>query len=93
MEFQFSDKVNSFKPGIFAALNEKKEERVQKELPVYNLSIGTPDFKPAPYVMKAMEEACKDPENYKYSSGRTSGADRSDAEPLSDQIRSEAGGG
>ncbi len=67
MEFQFSDKVNSFKPGIFAALNEKKEERMRKGLPVYNLSIGTPDFKPAPYVMKAMEEACKDPENYKYS--------------------------
>lgn len=67
MEFQFSDKVNSFKPGIFATLNEKKEERMRKGLPVYNLSIGTPDFKPAPYVMKAMEEACKDPENYKYS--------------------------
>ena len=40
MEFQFSDKVNSFKPGIFAALNEKKEERVQKELPVYNPQNG-----------------------------------------------------
>ena len=48
-------------------IEEKKEERMRKGLPVYNLSIGTPDFKPAPYVMKAMEEACKDPENYKYS--------------------------
>ena len=89
MEFQFSDKVNSFKPGIFAALNEKKEERMRKGLPVYNLSIGTPDFKPAPYVMKAMEEACKDPENYKYSLEELPEL----IEALSDQIRSEAGGG
>ena len=29
--------------------------------------MGTPDFKPAPHVMKAMQEACAKPENYKYS--------------------------
>ena len=34
---------------------------------MYNLSVGTPDFKPAPHVMKAMQDACKDPENYKYA--------------------------
>ena len=34
---------------------------------MYNLSVGTPDFPPAPHIMKAMEDACKNPENYKYS--------------------------
>ena len=29
--------------------------------------MGTPDFPPAPHVMQAMEEACRNPENYKYS--------------------------
>ena len=67
MKLYFSDKVNSFQPGIFAALNEKKMELLNKGRKVYNLSIGTPDFKPAPHIMEAMSEACTKPENYKYS--------------------------
>ena len=67
MEFEFSKKADSFQAGIFAILNEKKEEMVKAGKKVYNLSVGTPDFKPAPHIMKAMQEACKDPENYKYA--------------------------
>ena len=63
----FSGMINDFKQGIFGALNDKKEELVRAGRKVYNLSVGTPDFKPAPHVMKAMQDACADPENYKYS--------------------------
>ena len=66
-KIQYSDMVNGFKPGIFAALNEKKEELVKAGRTIYNLSIGTPDFKPAPHVMKAMQDACGIAENYKYA--------------------------
>lgn len=63
----FSDKVNALKTGVFAMLNQKKAELIQRGRKVYNLSVGTPDFPPAPHIMKAMEDACKNPENYKYS--------------------------
>lgn len=63
----FSEKVNRFQTGIFAILDEKKEELIRQGRTVYNLSVGTPDFPPAPHIMKAMEEACRAPENYKYS--------------------------
>ena len=63
----FSTLINDFKPGIFGALNEKKEELLRTGRKVYNLSVGTPDFRPAPHVMKAMQDACGKPENYKYS--------------------------
>ena len=66
-KIQFSEMVNGFKTGIFATLNEKKEELIKEGRKVYNRSVGTPDFKPAPHVMKAMQDACKDPENYKYA--------------------------
>lgn len=66
-KIQFSEMLNGFKTGIFATLNEKKEELIKEGRKVYNLSVGTPDFKPAPHVMKAMQDACKDPENYKYA--------------------------
>lgn len=66
-EIKFSHLVNQFQPGVFAMLDEKKEELLSQGRKVYNISVGTPDFPPAPHVMEAMQEACKDPENYKYS--------------------------
>ncbi len=63
----FSSLINDFKPGIFGALNEKKEELLKAGRKVYNLSVGTPDFQPAPHVMKAMQKACEKAENYRYS--------------------------
>lgn len=56
-----------FQAGIFAVLNEKKEELIRQGRKVYNLSVGTPDFQPAPHVMAAVSEAAKEPENYKYA--------------------------
>ena len=67
MDIHFSDMVNNIQPGIFGALNEKEEELLRAGRKVYNLSVGTPDFKPASHVMKAMQDACGKAENYKYS--------------------------
>ncbi len=67
MEIQFSDKAGSIKAGIFAVLNEKKEELLRQGRKVYNLSVGTPDFRPPQHIMDAVSEAAKNPENYKYS--------------------------
>ena len=54
-ELQFSAMVNQFQPGIFTALNDKKEEMIQAGKRVFNLSVGTPDFAPAPHVMEASD--------------------------------------
>lgn len=67
MKVTFSDKAQTFQAGIFAVLNEKKEELIRRGRPVYNLSVGTPDFLPAPHVTEAVANAAKDPENYKYA--------------------------
>lgn len=67
MEIAFSNKSQMFQAGIFAVLNEKKEELIKQGKKVYNLSVGTPDFHPAPHVTEAVAEAAKDPENYKYA--------------------------
>ena len=67
MKFHFAERLDSFEAGIFAILNEKKDELLRQGREVYNLSVGTPDFKPAPHVMEAFCKACEKPENYKYS--------------------------
>ena len=67
MKFQYAKRLESFQAGIFAILNDKKDELLRQGREVYNLSVGTPDFMPFPHIMEAVENACKDPENYKYS--------------------------
>lgn len=62
-----SERLSHFETGIFAALNEKRDQLVKEGRTVYNLSVGTPDFEPAPHIMEAMTEACKDPKNYVYA--------------------------
>ena len=67
MKLTFSDKANRIEAGIFAILNEKKNELQKQGKKIYNLSIGTPDFKPAQHIIDAVSEAAKDPNNYKYA--------------------------
>ncbi len=67
MEHTFSDKAQSMEAGIFAVLNDRKNELLAQGRTVYNLSVGTPDFLPAQHIMDAVSEAAKDPKNYRYA--------------------------
>ncbi len=67
MELKFADRMKDFEEGIFQVLNEKKNERLAQGKKVYNLSVGTPDFKPAEHIVDAVVKAAQKPENYKYS--------------------------
>lgn len=67
MEFRQAKRLDHFKTGIFAALDEKKNELIKAGRTVYNLSVGTPDFEPQEHIIKTLEDAVKDPLNYKYS--------------------------
>lgn len=69
MELRFAKRMESFQPGIFNVLNDKKNEMIRQGRQVYNLSVGTPDFLPDEHVMRAMRDACENPDNYKYSLG------------------------
>lgn len=68
---KFSDRVNRFGANIFHQLDEKKKERLEHGKPVYNLSVGTPDFAVSKHIMEAVCNAALDPNNYKYSMGDT----------------------
>ena len=67
MNFKPATRLNKFQTGIFAAMDEKKAALIASGREVINLSIGTPDFKPAPHIINAVAEAVKDPFNYRYS--------------------------
>ena len=64
---EFSKRMKLFGDEIFAALNDKKVALEAQGRTIYNLSVGTPDFAPAPHIIKALTGAAADPENWKYS--------------------------
>ncbi len=67
MNYTFSDKAAKDNAGIFAKLTEKRDELVAAGKTVYNLYIGTPDFKTPEHIVKAVSEAATKPENFKYA--------------------------
>ena len=67
MDFNFAQRLDSFEAGIFSVLNDKKNELIRQGKKVYNMSVGTPDFKPSQHIMDAVCEAASKPENYKYA--------------------------
>ncbi len=67
MKVEFSKRATSFDAGIFAVLNERKEELLKEGKTIYNLSVGTPDFAPPARVMEAVSRAALDPDNFKYA--------------------------
>lgn len=69
MNINFSKNLDYFESGIFNILDNKKKQLISEGKKVYNLSVGTPDFKPDKHVIYALMESAKDPENWKYSLG------------------------
>ena len=59
--------MGHFKDGIFTVLNENKRRLIGEGKKVYDFSVGTPDFKPEESSMKALMEAAKDPDKFKYA--------------------------
>lgn len=69
MNVEFSNNLNYFQTGIFNVLDEKKAELIASGRKVFNLSVGTPDFKPDKHVIDALIKSAQDPDNWKYSLG------------------------
>ena len=67
MEMTFSRRLDLFGPEIFAALNDKKIALEAQGRTLYNLSVGTPDFPPAPHIKQALIDAAARDESWKYT--------------------------
>ena len=64
---QASQRLNRFGAEIFASLNDRRLKLEAEGRTIYNMSVGTPDFKPYDHVVKALTDAAQDPEMWKYA--------------------------
>lgn len=69
MKITFSKKLESIDSGIFNILDDKKNELIERNKKIFNLSVGTPDFQPDEHVINALIESAKNPLDWKYSLG------------------------
>lgn len=64
---QASQRLDRFGAEVFASLNNKLLPLKAQGKTIYNMSVGTPDFKPYDHVVEALTQAAKDPEMWKYA--------------------------
>ncbi len=64
---QASQRLDRFGAEVFASLNNKLLALKAQGKTIYNMSVGTPDFKPYDHVVEALTRAAQDPEMWKYA--------------------------
>lgn len=64
---QVSQRLDRFGAEVFASLNNKLLALKAQGKTIYNMSVGTPDFKPYDHVVEALTQAAQDPEMWKYA--------------------------
>lgn len=64
---QASRRLDRFGAEVFASLNNKLLALKAQGKTIYNMSVGTPDFKPYDHVVEALTRAAQDPEMWKYA--------------------------
>ncbi len=64
---QASQRLDRFGAEVFASLNNKLLALKAQGNTIYNMSVGTPDFKPYNHVVEALTQAAQDPEMWKYA--------------------------
>ena len=64
---QFADKMQAFAPSIFVRLEQARAEAREAGREIIDLSVGTPDFPPAPHIRQAFAECAEDMRMYQYA--------------------------
>lgn len=64
---QASQRLDRFGAEVFASLNNKLLALKAQGKTIYNMSVGTPDFKPYDHVVEALTQAAQDPDMWKYA--------------------------
>lgn len=64
---QASQRLDRFGAEVFASFNNKLLALKAQGKTIYNMSVGTPDFKPYDHVVEALTQAAQDPEMWKYA--------------------------
>lgn len=63
-----AERVRNLPPYLFARIEKKKQEVLEKGVDLIDLSIGDPDIPTLPHIVEAMKKAIEKPLNHRYPS-------------------------
>ena len=61
-----ASRVEKIPPYLFARIDKKKAEARARGIDLVDLGVGDPDIPTPPHIVKAMQEALKNPKNHRY---------------------------
>lgn len=67
MNLVASDKIQSMTASIFQEVADRKNAAIKRGMDVIDLSVGSPDFSPPPYVVETLVKYAADPTKYGYT--------------------------
>ncbi|ACL02123.1 LL-diaminopimelate aminotransferase [Desulfatibacillum aliphaticivorans] len=73
-QFEKADRLKQLPPYLFAEIDRKKEEVRAKGVDIIDLGVGDPDLPTPDHIIKALNEAAKDPRYHRYPSYSGMGA-------------------
>ncbi len=68
MEITWSDRIEQLPPYLFAEIDEKKQEMIDKGKDIVDLGVGDPDIPTPKLIIQALERAANDPAYHRYPS-------------------------
>ncbi|MGB9711359.1 MAG: LL-diaminopimelate aminotransferase [Thermodesulfovibrio sp.] len=68
MQIQYSERIRTLPPYLFAAIDQMKREALSKGADLIDLSIGDPDIPTPSHIVEAMKKAVEKPEHHRYPS-------------------------
>ena len=68
MEIKWAKRIEELPPYLFAEIDRRKDELVQKGVDVIDLGVGDPDIPTPDHIIESLREAAGNPEHHRYPS-------------------------
>ena len=68
MDVKWASRIAELPPYLFAEIDAKKNELIDKGVDVIDLGVGDPDIPTPDFIIEALNEGANDPENHRYPS-------------------------
>jgi LL-diaminopimelate aminotransferase len=70
MDIKLAERLKRLPPYLFVGIDEAKQKALKEGRPVIDLGIGDPDTPTPGFIIDALNEAVRDPENHHYPSNK-----------------------
>ncbi|MGI9534238.1 MAG: LL-diaminopimelate aminotransferase [Thermodesulfobacteriota bacterium] len=68
MEIKWAKRIEDLPPYLFAEIDKKKNQMIEKGVDVIDLGVGDPDIPTPDHIIDALKKAAEDPTNHTYPS-------------------------